>query len=294
MISASAALWRKRSKRATALCRSGSIADRTPLSRRSAPTFLQAGRAGKILCADANIHYAADIKDTTPQSPPEPLDWDLWCGPAPKIPYSPQVGHMNWRLEQTTGHGHLVDRDIHLVDAARMILGEGAPQTVSASGGIYALKGKITTPDVFSAHFEFPFCPLTWRHRIWGAEEFTPETSNGLFFYCEKETVFVTDDLWIVIPKGKNAERQVNKAGGDAGKQHMAEFLSAVRSRQQPGCVIEEGARSTVAVKLAMIAYETGSKVVWDASREEIAGNSAASALLKREYRAPWSHPFRG
>ena len=40
---------------------------------------------------------------------PEGLDWDLWCGPAPKIPYSPQVGHVNWRLEKTTGHGHLVE-----------------------------------------------------------------------------------------------------------------------------------------------------------------------------------------
>ena len=268
--------------------------------RRQSPAFqavrayLQEGKAGRIVCADANINFTAGTLDATPQQPPASLDWDLWCGPAPKIPYCPQVGHKNWRLEQTTGHGHLVDWGIHLIDAARVILGEGAPQSVMASGGIYALKGKITTPDVLTANFEFAACPLTWRHRLWGAEEYTPETSNGLFFYGERETVFVTDDRWVVIPKGKNAERQVNKVSADAGKLHMADFLNAVRTRQQPGCQIEEGARSTIAVQLAMIAYETGGKVVWDAARMGIVGNPAAAALLKREYRTPWIHPFHG
>jgi predicted dehydrogenase len=210
------------------------------------------------------------------------------------IPYSPQVGHFNWRLEATTGHGHLVDWGIHLIDAARMILGETAPQRVSASGGLFALKGKITTPDVLTAQFDFATCPLIWRHRIWGAEEYTPEVSNGIFFYGEQQTIFVTDDRWVVIPKGKNAERQVNKVSADTGKLHMAEFLNAVRTRQQPGCPIAQGVDSTTAVKLAMIAYDTGSQVVWDNATGQIVGNAAASGLLKRQYRQPWQHPHRG
>jgi predicted dehydrogenase len=151
---------------------------------------IQDGNAGRIVCAEANIHYTAGTKDPTPQSPPPSLDWDLWCGPAPLIPYSPQVGHMNWRLEKTTGHGHLVDWGIHLIDASRVILGEGMPNSVSAAGGLYYLKDRITTPDVLTAHFEFGTCPLTWRHRIWGAEEYTPAVSNGIFLYGEKQTVF--------------------------------------------------------------------------------------------------------
>lgn len=267
--------------------------------RRQSPAFravrqhLQAGHAGRIVCAEATINYTAGLKDPTPQPPPPSLDWDLWCGPAPLIPYSPQVGHMNWRLEKTTGHGHLVDWGIHLVDATRMILGETMPLTVSASGGIYELKGKITTPDVLTAHFEFATCPLTWRHRIWGAEEYAPETSNGIFFYGEKQTVFVTDDRWVVIPKGKNAERETHTVEADTGKLHMADFLTAVRTRQQPTCVIDEALRSTGTVKLAMIAHETGARIVWDAKTEQILDNPAASRLLRREYRKPWEHPYR-
>ena len=266
--------------------------------RRQSPAFqavrdyLREGKAGRLICAEAAIHYTAGVKDPSPQPPPASLDWDLWCGPAPLIPYSQQVGHKNWRLEQTTGHGHLVDWGIHLIDAARMILGEAAPRSVSAAGGLYALKGKITTPDVLTAHFDFAACPLTWRHRIWGAAEHAPEVANGLFFYGDQHTVFVTDNRWVVIPKGKNAERQEHTVKADTGVLHMAEFLNAVRTRQAPGCPIEEGANSTVAVKLAMIAYETGRRVDWDAAAESVGENPEAAARLLRVYRTPWKHPF--
>lgn len=268
--------------------------------RRQCPAFqavrqhIQGGAAGRIVCAEATINYTAGTKDPTPQAPPATLDWDLWCGPAPKLPYSPQVGHMNWRLEKAIGHGHLVDWGIHLIDGVRVILGQGLPDTVTATGGLYGLKDKITTPDVLTAHFDFPACPVTWRHRIWGAEEYTPEIANGIFFYGEKETIFVTDDRWEVIPRGKNKERQVNRAGADAGGLHMAEFLKVVRTRQPPGCLAEDAFASTATVKLAMISYDTGAKIAWDARTEQIVGHAGAAALLKREYRAPWKHPYPG
>ncbi len=249
------------------------------------------GQAGRIVSAEPQIHYTAGTTDATPQAPPATLDWDRWCGPAPKIPYSPQVGHMNWRLEKTTGHGHLVDWGIHLIDATRFILGLGLPRTITASGGLYALKDKITTPDVLTAQFEFDACPVIWRHHIWGAEEFDPDVSNGIFFYGEKETIFATDDHWTVIPRGKNKDRQEHAAPADAGTLHMADFLAAVRARRQPVCLIEDAFRSTATVKLAMIAYDTGTKITWDEKAEDIVGNPAAAALLKREYRAPWKHP---
>ena len=131
--------------------------------------YIQQGNLGRIVQVDAQIHYTAGMRDAKPQDPPASLDWDLWCGPAPKIPYSPQVGHFAWRLEKTTGHGHLVDWGIHLIDAVRYILGETTPRSVQASGGIYYFKDQITTPDILTVHFDFATCPVFWRHRIWGA-----------------------------------------------------------------------------------------------------------------------------
>ncbi len=256
--------------------------------------YIQAGKAGRIVQAEAQIHYQAGMKDATPQDPPATLDWDLWSGPGPKIPYSPQVGHFAWRLEKTSGHGHLVDWGIHLMDATRWILDETTPRTISAAGGIYYFKDQITTPDVLTVHFDFARCPVTWRHRIWGAEEFAPEVSNGVFFFGEKETVFATDDRWVTIPRGKGKERQIHTAASDAGVEHVREFLECVRTRKQPSCPVEQGYQSTATVKLAMIAYETGAKITWDATTEQIVGNPEAARLLKREYRAPWKHPYAG
>jgi predicted dehydrogenase len=259
---------------------------------RQARDYLRQGSLGRVVQVDAQIHYTAGLLDATPQDPPAALDWDLWCGPAPKIRYSPQVGHFAWRLEKTTGHGHLVDWGIHLIDATRWILGLTMPRSVQAMGGLYYYKDKITTPDTLSVQFDFDPCPVVWRHRIWGAQEYTPEVSNGIFFYGEKGTLFVTDDRWVVISKDKNRLREEHKATADLGTAHMAEFLRAVRDRKPPGCTIEEGYRSTATVKLAMIAYDVDAKIAWDEKSQQIIDNPKAAEMLKRPYRAPWKHPY--
>ena len=228
--------------------------------------YIREGNAGRIVQVDVQIHFSAATPDPTPQAPPPTLDWDLWCGPAPKLPYSPAIGHKSWRLEAAYGNGHLVDWGIHLIDATRTILGEKTPRMVDAAGGIYELKGKITTPDTLTAHFEFDACPVVWRHRIWGAAEFTPELSNGILFYGEKETVFVTDNRWTVIPREKGKDRRVMDAKSDAGLLHMTDFLDAVRTRRLPACQPEDAFFSTATVQLAMISYRAKNRVVWDPS----------------------------
>lgn len=259
----------------------------------AARDHIRSGGAGNIVSVEAQINVPVRTEDRTPIEPPASLDWDRWCGPAPLIPYSKAVGHFHWRMEQTTGHGHLVDWGIHLLDAARWILGAEAPRSVHSTGGLYHLKDHITTPDILTSHFEFADFPLTWRHRIWGPQDFHRETAIGLFFYGERETVFCTDDKWIVQPRQRGAEPQVHEAKNDPLGLHMAEFLEAVRTRGEVGCSIEDGHLSTVAANLAMISHETSSKVPWDAEAEEIPGNPDAAALLKREYREPWKHPYQ-
>lgn len=268
--------------------------------RRQSQTFKQvkeaidAGKIGDVIQADVQIHYNAGTQDPTPVEPPASLDWDLWCGPAPKIPYSVQVGHKSWRLEKTTGHGHLVDWGIHNIDATRLVLGLGMPSRVTADGGIYKYKNIITTPDTLTVHFEFDRCPVIWRHRIWGATEYANETTNGIFFYGTKGSIFASDREWVLIPAGKDAQRETFKVNNDMGTDHVKEFLDCVRSRKQPSCTMESGYQTTTTVQLGMIAYESASTVQWDAKTEQIVNNPAAAALLKREYRNPWVHPYKG
>ena len=269
--------------------------------RRQTPSLLEAaefikrGGAGRIVQVEAQIHYTAGMRDSTPQSPPPSLDWDLWCGPAPLLPYHPNRGHFAWRLEKTTGHGHLVDWGIHKIDALRVALDLGMPTSVTAVGGQYVFKDEITTPDILTVNFEFGRCPVVWRHRIFGAPEWDGKTSNGIFFYGDKATIFLTNEDWTIVPRKKGGEREQHKPENrDVAQAHMQDFLDAVRTRKQPSCLPLDAFYSTAAVQLAMIAYETNSRVDWDIEKERITGNRKANALLKRKYRGPWKHPYRG
>jgi predicted dehydrogenase len=190
---------------------------------RAVREFIASGQLGRIVHAEAQINFTAGLQSPAPQPPPATLDWDRWCGPGPAIPYSQQVGHRSWRLEQTSGQGHLYDWGIHLIDALRVILGK-APRAVTAAGGIYQHTGRITTPDTLLVHFDFARCPVTWRHRLWGSEEYTPRSTTA-FFFGEKGTIFASDNKWVLIPKGKGAERKVTETKADLGQLHMDEFL---------------------------------------------------------------------
>jgi predicted dehydrogenase len=260
---------------------------------RQAADLIASGTAGRILSVDAQINYTPNLADPTPVSPPPSLDWDQWCGPAPKLPYSPQVGHFNWRLEKAYGNGHLVDWGIHWIDAVRTVLNLGAPRSIAAAGGLYHLKGRITTPDVLSVHFDFDDVPVRWRHRLVGPASYSPETNIGMFFYGEKATIFLSDTRYVVIPAEKGAERKTVEVKNDQQVEHVAEFLDAVRSRRPASCTPEDAHRSTSAVQLAMIALESGARVDWDATAEQVRDNQTASSLLKREYRGPWVHPYK-
>lgn len=261
---------------------------------REARDFIQEGNIGKVVQIDVQIHYPARLKDPTPQPPPPSLDWDAWCGPAPKLPYSPQIGHFSWRLEKEYGNGHLVDWGIHYIDMIRWILNEDMPQSVQAFGDIYHHKGKISTPDSLTANFEFKTCPVTWRHRLWGSKEYVPEISNGILFFGETGTVFANDRRWVFLSNKKGAERVEHEVRSDAGKLLMDDFLSAVKNRSKPLIEVEDGFYSTAAVQLAMISNDSEKKLNWDAQSGQLSKPASVNEELKRPYRKPYKHPYKG
>ena len=267
---------------------------RQPNGFTAAGEFVRSGQAGKIVQIDARIDYNANPALYQPQEPPPTLDWDTWCGPAPKLAYSPNIAHKAWRLERAYGNGHLVDWGIHLIDAIRVTMEFSTPRSVTSTGGLYVYGGRITTPDTLTTTFEFEACPVTWRHKLWGAANFDDEFANGVFLYGEKATVFATDDRWGVVPRGgKPEERKIVRVpeAGEAQTRHVANFLDAVRTRKQPMCRPDDAWQSTTTVQLGMISYYSGVKVEWDAAKEKVKGNAAAEAMIRRDYRPPYKHP---
>ncbi|OJV87664.1 MAG: hypothetical protein BGO34_11625 [Bacteroidia bacterium 44-10] len=257
--------------------------------------LIQNGDLGKIRQIGAQIHYNPGNADTTVQDPPSSLDWDAWCGPAPKLPYSPSIGHGSWRLEKEYGNGHLVDWGIHHIDIIRTIMDFGMPESILATGSLDVLKGRITTPDTLLAAMHFKDCPVIWQHRLWGTGDLNPQFNNGIFFYGEKGTLFASDNKLILTPSGREKEQQVMDIDTpDMQEKHLAEFINAVRTKDKSlvSCDVEDAFQSTATVQLAMIAYETGSEVEWDTVGNRISGNEEAGKLSARPYRQGYIRPI--
>lgn len=256
--------------------------------------LIQTGEIGRVRQIGAQIHYNPGNADTTVQDPPSSLDWDTWCGPAPKLPYSPSIGHGNWRLEKEYGNGHLVDWGIHHIDIIRTIMDFKMPESIHATGSLDVLKGRITTPDTLLATMHFKDCPVVWQHRLWGTGDLNPQFNNGIFFYGEKATLFAADNKLILTPAGRDREQQVMDIDTpDMQEKHLAEFIHAVRTKDKNlvSCKVEDAFQSTAAVQLAMISYETASEVKWDATGNTISGNDSARKLSARPYRQGYIRP---
>lgn len=263
-------------------------------SFKKAKEFIDLGKIGEVHQVVAQIHYNPGPQDTKIQPPPASLDWEEWCGPAPKLEYRPSIGHKSWRLEKEYGNGHLVDWGIHHIDIIRKIMGEGMPDNIYASGGILALKDQITTPDTLNVKFGFKMAPVIWQHRLWGNGDITKEYNNGIFFYGEKGTIFSDDSKVVIFPAGRDAKREDFLIQTPLMQEnHVENFLKAVRNKDKTliSCTPEDAFKSTATVQLAMISYNTGSIVKWDQEKNIIIGNPEASALLKREYRGKYMHP---
>ena len=256
--------------------------------------LIDQGTIGNVHQIAAQINYNPGTQDTTIQAPPVSLDWEEWCGPAPKLEYRPNIGHKAWRLEKEYGNGHLVDWGIHLIDGIRMIMGESMPTEFYSQGGIVELKNQITTPDTLTANMAFKKAPVVWQHRLWGTGDPHKEFNNGIFFHGAKASIFTSDSKIILYPAGKEGKAEELTVPSVAMQEnHVENFLNAVRSKDQSiiSSTPDDAFQSTATVQLAMISHYTQSLVKWDAVKNEIVDNTAASLMMKRDYRGKYKHP---
>jgi predicted dehydrogenase len=78
-------------------------------------------------------------------SKPDALQWDLWLGPAPEIPFTPNLHPFNWRGWWDYGTGALGDVGCHLIDIPFRTLGLKYPTDAECSVG--TVFSKMWTPD---------------------------------------------------------------------------------------------------------------------------------------------------
>ncbi len=93
-----------------------------------------------------DIHQRANAKS---------IDWDLFLGPAPNVPFNKEH-FFRWRKWWAYGSGLSGDLMTHDYDRLNCVLNMGIPRSVTASGGIYTHKDGRNVPDVMQINMEFP------------------------------------------------------------------------------------------------------------------------------------------
>lgn len=284
---------------------------------RSAPHFrkigemIKAGEIGKVnfirVWNYAN-HTPNGIGKKPVQDPPLGLDWDMYLGPSPKVPFNPNRFLATYRYFFDYSGGYITDFGNHRLDTMQQIMDVMAPNTVAASGGRFVLQDDGDVPDFLSVTYEYDGFIATYEgsnlnshgmggrtpgHRYYNSRG-EWDQPNGIAFYGTDGTIFAERIGWEIFPepdtprrKAKPVKRQWEN-NEEPTKLHAANFVDCVRSRKAPNADIEIGHRSTSMALLGNIAYKTGKKLKWDAKKEDFAGAPDGSALLTRTLRKPW------
>lgn len=260
------------------------------------------GKLGKINMVKTwnfGNSYPNGIGITPVENPPADLDWDMWLGPAPMVPYRRNLwlqpgGWASFRYFWDYAGGMLTDWGTHLLDIVSWAMKVDAPLAVSTHGGKYYLQDDMETPDTLETVYEFPGFVCTYVNS-WLNSHGIDGKGYGIQFYGTNGTLFVDREGYSVFPEMQSEEGyQVGKmdmiksGSSEQHRAHVNNFLECIKSRKLPNSDIEIGHHSTVLSHLGNIALRTKERIEWDAKNERVTNHPEANKLLSREYRAPW------
>ena len=267
--------------------------------QRSVPVFARAaeivrrGLIGEVTRVEVGLREGHDdLAETktfmTPTAPPPELDYERWIGPSRMEPYIKGRVHRNWRWNYNTGGGQLMDWVGHHCDIAHWGLDfdRSGPSEVEAEA-VYPEPGAIwNTATKYRIELKYP-------------RGITMVMAGG-HGDIKTGTKWIGKDGWVWVNRGgfeaSNPEWKKGKplAGAQAStglreiSGHHRNFLDSIRARKPTIAPVETAHHSAIPGHLGMIAMKTGRKIRWDVATEKIIGDTAASQLLSRDYRAPW------
>lgn len=283
---------------------------RTEIDQRflKAIALIRAGRIGtvkKVTCGIDRMEGSPVIPETVV---PDTLDWDLWLGPAPKVPYRalPELRtgygggvplysncHYSFRNWHEYSGGKLTDWGAHHVDIACWALGATATGPSKVTPLDYKLpveykNGHPTVSDQYNAATQF-----TIRAEMPNNVELiiTSEGDNGILFEGTNGRIFVNRGKLAGKPVEDLADNPLPEGaieavyGGPVSANHTANFIEGMRARKQPISDVWSHNRMLEICHLANIAMRLGREVKWDPVKREIVGDSQANSFLGRESR---------
>ncbi len=226
---------------------------------------------------------------------PEYLDYDLWLGPAPEVPYS----RLRCTRQFTLIYDHSVGCisgawGIHHVDIAQWALDADHTGPLEVEGwGTVSEEGLFDTIQTWEVVHTYAngvkvvhTDHVSLRQRD---PRFDIPNSMGIMFEGSEGWVYVARGYIDARPRSLLQtvigpdEIQLPRSND-----HRRNFLDAVRTGTPVMCPIETAVRSDAVCHQADIAIRLGQKLRWDPEKEEFIENAEANRMLSRPMRGPW------
>jgi predicted dehydrogenase len=202
------------------------------------------------------------------------VNWDLWLGPAPKIPWN-ERHFWHWRCYWAYGTGQAGDLLSHEMDFVQYILGHGIPDTCYCAGLNALLKDDREVPDTWVATYQF--------EKLGRTITFTGSMNTDAgqpVEICGKDATLRFDGIahdvngFTIKPEGYNNRKDLPE-GYERGKtqaqpNHMVDFFNCVRSRGTPKCPVDEAFIETATYLMSVESHKQKRLVRWDALKEQI------------------------
>jgi predicted dehydrogenase len=301
----------------------------TGSQQRSAPHYarvcelVRSGYIGKVSMVEAWNYLnqsPAGYGNPPDSDPPAGLNWDLYLGPAPKVPYNRNRFHWNYRWFWDYSGGWMTDWGAHHIDIVHWAMNVDAPLAVTAAGGRFASNDNTETPDTLETLFAYPGFTARYSLRLGNARR-SADRPYGITFYGDRGSITVDRASYEVVPEieveAQSASFDRLEAflqGGETAayvglnrpsnpkrtprcepiketgirldppiqEAHVQNFFDCMRSRKLPVADVEIGHRTVTACHLGTIAYRTGRVIRWDRDKEQIIGDPEAQQLTTR------------
>jgi len=259
---------------------------------RLAVEMVRGGRIGKLQRVDVVLNKNQTGGPYRATDPPPNLNWNLWQGQTPDVPYIHQRCHYTFRWWYEYSGGQMTDWGAHHVDIAQWAIGE-LPVEIETAAEMPNIPNGYNVARSFSATIHYP------NNVVMTVSD---SGRNGIVFTGTEGRLFVNRAGLSGKPVDALAENPLPRAayslyGADdpnrpprTGKldaivNHMANFFDCVHSRRQPISDVESQHRSVSTCHLANISMRLGRPLKWDPVAEQFPNDAEANAMLRRAQR---------
>ena len=265
---------------------------------KEAVDFVQSGRLGnirtvKVWCYQGWMKPGPVVPDT---APPAGVDYTTWLGPAPKRAFNPSRFHFNFRWFWDYAGGLMTDWGVHLLDYGLLGMKADVPKSIAALGGRFAYPGLYEeTPDTLTTLYEFDGFNMVWDSAM-GIDNGSYGRDHGIAYIGNNGTLILDRGGWEVIEE-KNSKNKVSKplvkVSDNGVDKHLENFVSVVKSRKLADlhCPIQAGAHVATVAQMGNIAFRSGKKLEWDATKKQFTDDKINSQYLLKEYHNGYKLP---